>query len=211
VHINLCYNSSMKKIDIIFFIAIFIVSWFIFGRMTQFSNIFIRWSFGAIPLLLFILYPIFVVIKKKEKFSEIGLTSRNWLKAIIWGGGIGLVIIILNKYLIFNPSLSYFNSLSLGIIYWGFLSFSQEIFFRGFLQNNLETKYGHCLGLILASLFFSLWHITIRFSPYWMSLISLLKVFLVGVLWGLSFQKTRNLIAPCLAHFLVGVFLSSYF
>jgi len=62
--------------------------------------------------------------------------------------------------------------------------------------------------LILASCLFSLWHITIRFYSGWMTPISLLKVFSVGLLWGLSFQKTRSLIAPCLAHFLVGILLS---
>ncbi|MCK4805881.1 MAG: CPBP family intramembrane metalloprotease, partial [Candidatus Pacebacteria bacterium] len=66
------------------------------------------------------------------------------------------------------------------------------------------------LGLIFASCFFSLWHITLRFYPGWMMPISLLKVFLVGLLWGLSFQKTRNLFAPCLSHFLIGVLLSNY-
>lgn len=211
MHFGLCYNFFMKKIDIIFFISIFIVSWLVFGKMAQFSNVFIRWGFGTIPLLLFILYPIFITFKKREKFSKIGLTFKNWLMAIIWGGGVSLFIIILNKYFVFNEPLAYFDNLGMGIVYWGFLSFSQEIFFRGHLQTNLEKQYGNYLGVILAALIFAFWHITIRFYPGWMSFPPLLKVFSVGLLWGLSFQKTKNLIAPCLSHFLVGVFLSNYF
>jgi membrane protease YdiL (CAAX protease family) len=209
--LNYAIIFFMKKIDIIFFIIIFVVSWFVFDKMSLFSNIFTRWSFGSIPLLSFIFYPFFIALKRKEKFSSIGLTFKNWLVAIIWGIGISLVIVILGKYSIQIKPLANFDSLGIGIIYWGFLSFSQEIFFRGYFQKNLERIYGNFLGLIFASCIFALWHIAIRFSPEWMLPVSLLKVFLVGLLWGLSFQKTKSLIAPCLSHFLVGVLLSSYF
>jgi len=200
----------MKKVDIIFFFTLFIISWFVFDKMNSFSNIFVRWSFGAIPLLIFILYPIVITLKRKEEFSKMGFTFKNWPRAIIFGTGISLFIIILGKYLILNKPLANFNSLGIGIIYWGFLSFSQEVFFRGYLQTNLEKKYNNFWGLILASCFFALWHVTIRFSSEWALPASLLKVFLVGLLWGLSFQKTKSLITPCLSHFLVGVFLSNY-
>jgi len=201
----------MKKIDVFAFIFIFIISWFIFDKLSLFSNIFIQRGIGAIPLLLLIFYPIFITLKKKRNFSEIGLTFENWPKAIAWGVGIGLIIVVLNQYFFYGEQLASFNNLGLGIIYWIFLAFSQEIFFRGYLQKNLEKVYGNFLGLVFASCLFSLWHITIRFYPGWMTTLSLSKLFLIGLLWGLSFQKTRSLIAPCLSHFLVGIFLSNYF
>ena len=201
----------MKKIDVFAFLFIFIISWFIFDKLSLFSNIFIQRGIGAIPLLLLIFYPIFITLKKKRNFSEIGLTFENWPKAIAWGVGIGLIIVVLNQYFFYGEQLASFNNLGLGIIYWIFLAFSQEIFFRGYLQKNLEKVYGNFLGLVFASCLFSLWHITIRFYPGWMTTLSLSKLFLIGLLWGLSFQKTRSLIAPCLSHFLVGIFLSNYF
>jgi membrane protease YdiL (CAAX protease family) len=201
----------MKKIDILAFIFIFVISWFIFDKLYLFSNIYIKWGIGSIPLLFFIFYSVFITFQGKESFSVLGFTLKNWLLAVIWGIGVSLIIIILNKYFIHNQSLANFDSLGLGIIYWGFLSFSQEIFFRGYLQKNLEKSFGNLLGLIFASCLFAFWHITIRFSPVWMLPFSLLKVFLVGLLWGLSFQKTKSLIAPCLSHFLIGIFLSNYF
>ncbi len=200
----------MKSIDVFAFIFIFVISWFIFGRLSLFSNIFIQWGIGAIPLLCLIFYPIFITLKKKKNLSEIGFTLKNWPLAIGWGIGIGLIIVILDLWFFRDKPLAVFNSLVFGMAYWAFLAFSQEIFFRGYLQKNLEKVYGNFLGLILASFLFSLWHITVRFYPGWVTPISLLKVFSVGLLWGLSFQKTRSLIAPCLSHFLVGIFLSSY-
>jgi len=196
--------------DIFVYIFIFVVSWFVFDNLALFSNIFIQWGIGSIPLLFLIFYPIFITLKKKKNLSEIGFTLKNWPKAIGWGMSIGLIIVILNRYFFYGEQLASFNNLGLGIIYWAFLAFSQEVFFRGYLQKNLEKAYGNFLGLILASCLFSLWHITVRFYPGWMAPISLLKVFSVGLLWGLSFQKTRSLIAPCLSHFLVGIFLSNY-
>jgi membrane protease YdiL (CAAX protease family) len=201
----------MKKIDIIFFIFIFIISWFIFDKMSVFSNIFVRWGFGSIPLLSLIFYPIFISSRRKEKFLKERFDFKECSIAVIWGIAISLIIIIPGKYFLLDKPLANFSSLGIGIIYWGFLSFSQELFFRGYLQKKLEKEYGNFLGLISASLLFAIWHITIRFSPEWILPISLLKVFLVGLLLGLSFQKTRNLIAPCLSHFLVGIFLSNYF
>jgi membrane protease YdiL (CAAX protease family) len=194
--------------DIFIYIFIFIISWFIFDRLGLFSNIFIQWGIGAIPLSLFIFYPIFITLKKKRNLSEIGLTIKNWPLAIIWGISIGLMIVILNQCFFYSKPLANFNNWGLGIIYWAFLAFSQEVFFRGYLQKNLEKVYGNFLGLIFASCLFSLWHITVRFYPGWMTPIPLLKVFSVGLLWGISFQKTRSLIAPCLSHFLVGILLS---
>ena len=194
--------------DIFVYIFIFVISWFVFDKLGLFINIFIQWGIGAIPLLFLIFYPIIVTLKKKKNLSEIGFTLKNWPKTIGWGVSIGLIIVILNRYFFYGEQLANFNNLGLGIIYWAFLAFSQEVFFRGYLQKNLEKAYGNFLGLILASCLFSLWHITVRFYPGWMAPISLLKVFSVGLLWGLSFQKTRSLITPCLSHFLVGILLS---
>jgi len=59
----------MKKIDVFAFIFIFAISWFVFDNFSLFSNIFIQWSIGAIPLLLLIFYPIFITIRRKENLS----------------------------------------------------------------------------------------------------------------------------------------------
>lgn len=196
--------------DIFIYIFIFVISWFIFDKLSLFSNIFIQWGIGAIPLLFLIFYPVFITLKRKRSLSEIGFTLKNWPRAIGWGVSIGLIIVVLNQYFFYGEQLASFNNWGLGIIYWGFLALSQEVFFRGYLQKNLEKVYGNFLGLVFASFLFSLWHITVRFYPGWMAPISLLKVFSVSLLWGLSFQRTRNIVAPWLSHFLVGIFLSSY-
>lgn len=103
--------------DIFVYIFIFILSWFIFDRLGLFSNIFIQWGIGAIPLLFLIFYPIFITFKRKENLSEIGFTFKNWPKAIGWGVSVGLIIVGLNQYFFFGEQLANFNNWGLGIVY----------------------------------------------------------------------------------------------
>lgn len=65
---------------------------------------------------------------------------------------------------------------------------SEEIFFRGFLQPRT--------GLLLQAAIFSLAHLS------YVSLSQLIVVFLLGLLFGILYRRTGNLMAPIAAHFL---------
>ena len=69
----------------------------------------------------------------------------------------------------------------------------EEILFRGVLYPALSQYWGRTAGVLGNSILFGVIHWN------WMSLISLI---FLGALWTLLYQRTQNLLAPILAHFL---------
>lgn len=95
--------------------------------------------------------------------------------------------------------------------------FTEEFFFRGFLQTRLEALTGsRWWGLALASVLFALYHLPYAyFNPHWPSagdwgaaLGASLGEGIPGglVLGGLYLLSRRNLVAPILLHALVDTF-----
>ena len=85
----------------------------------------------------------------------------------------------------------------------------QEFFFRGWLQSRFAMILGKWRGLILANVCFTLWHYCAPFvtqSPVPLKTpLGALSTFIVGLLYGYTFMRTRNIIAPWLAHILAGI------
>lgn len=86
---------------------------------------------------------------------------------------------------------------------------AEEVFFRGFLQQAL-TEYvfgtetpGMILGLVVASLVFGLVHIgpdREKFLPW------TIMALVLGVLFGVLYLYTGNILAPLIAHFTINFF-----
>lgn len=85
----------------------------------------------------------------------------------------------------------------------------EEIFFRGFLQQALSDlafgggSTGWILGLIVASTIFGLIHIgpdRKKFLPW------TIMALVLGVLFGLLYLYTGNILAPIIAHFTINFF-----
>jgi len=75
----------------------------------------------------------------------------------------------------------------------------EEVISRGFLQQGFERSFGKAKGLLLASLFFSIMHL---------SLWSIFPLFLLGMILGLCFQlRHRRIIAPIVSHAFYMVYL----
>lgn len=86
-------------------------------------------------------------------------------------------------------------------------AFSEEWFYRGFIQQKLERVTSQTKSWIIGGLLFGALHIpTDFFGPIWYnngqsifnSTISLINQILTGCIWGILFIKTRNLL-PCIA------------
>jgi membrane protease YdiL (CAAX protease family) len=100
--------------------------------------------------------------------------------------------------------------LAIGIPIWVFVASPfQEFFFRGWLQSRLENRLGNLWGLLLANTCFTIWH---YFAPFvrqttvpLMTIMGALSTFGAGLVYAYVFQRTRNMIAPWLAHMLAGV------
>lgn len=119
-----------------------------------------------------------------------------------------------------KPPLLYF------IVSITIIPLSEEAFFRGILQTKLQNikKLSSVLALFLASFVYALFHIPkILFIPesFWFSMkpkfltnynfshpsFLLLCVLLLGLYFGYTFQQTKSLYWPILAHILVNIFI----
>jgi len=144
-------------------------------------------------------------------WASLGFHKANLSPSLRWGilGGIlsGLIGVAV------LPKLSVPSNLRLqlliGVPIWTLVASPfQEFFFRGDLQPIIQGRFGDLSGLLLANLGFTLWHYCAPFSGSPVPLDTLLgfaSTFFAGLIYAYIFQRTKNIIAPWLAHPLTGV------
>lgn len=143
--------------------------------------------FTLLPLLMLI-FPLIVGHRVKIAFS---------LWSISLGIGVSLIFLF-PYYLLFGGSgkdltsfLLFFQILS--------VSFPEEFFFRGFLQDSLGKDYK---SVVLTSLLFALAHLPKAiFTGDWLSLLS----FFPSLIMGWLYMRTNNIIPGVIFHFLANL------
>jgi len=148
-------------------------------------------NFVGVGVLLIIL--LLLIIKEKYNFlRNIKKANLNQILGVgLLGGGYVCLYPFLNYHSVccdFDKGLLFYNSnLSIG----SFLSILiigpvlEELFYRGYLLNELVKKYNTAFSVIISALFFSFFHFDYTiFIP----------TFLIGVQLGLLFLYYRNLI-----------------
>ena len=107
------------------------------------------------------------------------------------------------------------GQLSLGRLLGGFASnflnngFSEEFLFRGALQTRLRRLWGPAWAVVVQALVFGAWHLGLGFDntghagllPALAS--TIVNQAVIGLAFGVIFERTRNLVAPTIAHILV--------
>jgi membrane protease YdiL (CAAX protease family) len=78
---------------------------------------------------------------------------------------------------------------------------AEEIFWRGFVQNSLQEKYGDIKAYIIATLVYGFVHI------WAFNLILLLAALICGFFWGFIYMKTKSLIPVIISHSLWDLFI----
>ncbi len=129
--------------------------------------------------------PIFIVLPLTISFSMIfGLGFTN-----------SLVESLFNKIGIFTTTEFSIASIGDFVLFTVFLALipavAEELFFRGVLISNLKTN--DLTKVLISALCFSLYHLAIT---------KLVYQFIYGVVLGLLFIRSRNLILPIITHFL---------
>lgn len=143
--------------------------------------------FSLLPLLMLI-FPIIVGHRVKLAFSLQDLSL----------GLVTSLIILLPYYLLFGGTgkTITFTALVFQILS---ISFPEEFFFRGFLQDSLGKN---IRAVILASLLFSLAHLPkALFMDEWISLLS----FFPSLVMGWLYMKTNNILPCVVFHFLANL------
>jgi uncharacterized protein len=172
-------------------------------------------SLAALPKLFLVdlaLY-LFVVIRKLEGVGysltpsrEVLATGlREWLYFLPFGIGLGLAL----GFIHFYPRLpSGMTVLASVLVTFLLIAIPEEIFFRGILQNTLESRLGRRYALIVASLLFGLAHFNkgARFNWRYVLLAAI-----AGIFYGRAWRARRQLLASIITHTAVDVAWSLWF
>jgi membrane protease YdiL (CAAX protease family) len=110
------------------------------------------------------------------------------------------------EYVILRPAPTYGHVTAMEIVVnllymLFFVGLGEELLFRGFIQSDLSRLFGWRWGLVLASVLFSIMHLT------WRSVPELFFVLLAGFVFGSLYLKTRGLYLSILVHCMNNVVL----
>ncbi|MCL4251278.1 MAG: CPBP family intramembrane metalloprotease [Anaerolineae bacterium] len=146
------------------------------------------------------------------RWREIGFVRMTDGRTVIgWGIAAGIATAILGVLVIGTvaPPPDLAVELALGGVLWLLVASPfQEFFFRGWLQTRLENALGAPVGLLLATLLFTLWHYVAPFTGGAFPLetpVGFIATFAAGWAYGYSFQRTGSIVTPWLAHASAGI------
>lgn len=151
----------------------------------------------------FLVIWIFMKFLDKEKFSKVGLETRNRLNEFLVGIGIGAFIMTAGYSLLlilgeirFQKVIFDYKEILITILIFSVVAVMEEVLFRGYILKNLLLSFNKYIALIVSSVLFSLMH---GFNPN-IDVLSLTNLFLAGILLGISYIHTKNLWFPIALH-----------
>lgn len=147
---------------------------------------------------------LFVKYVDKKDFVWLGFYKSHVLKDTIIGILIGFVIMALGlALLIFNHQITIksvdfsFSGLSLTIALFVCVAIGEELLVRGYILNNLMASFNKYVALVLSSTLFAAMHLL---NPN-VDILSMVGLFVAGLLLGLCYVLTKNLWLPIALHF----------
>ena len=161
----------------------------------------------------FLIIGIFIKYIDRCSLLSLGFDLKKRRTDILIGFTIGFLIMF-SGFLILDYSneiiirginfniMEIFYSLILFLI----IAIVEEVLFRGYILNNLMLSINKYYALFLTSFIFSLLHF---FNPNF-SWISLISIFLAGLVLGISYIYTKNLWLPISLHFSWNLFQSLF-
>jgi membrane protease YdiL (CAAX protease family) len=170
---------------------------------------------AALPklLLLDIAAYLFFVIRRLEGIGyrlwpsrdAVLIGMREWLYFAPFGIGLGLVIGFIRFYARLPSAMIIITGV---LVTFLFIAIPEELFFRGFLQNMLETRLGRRGALGLTSLLFGLAHFNKGALFNWRYV---LLATIAGIFYGRAWRERRQLLASIITHTAVDVVWSLWF
>lgn len=167
--------------------------------------------FGLMGTLLVVF--IFMTKVDREPFQNLGLNFIDHQKDIVVGISTGLLI--MGTGLLILLALNQLGPLEIDylgdeflmtIVLFLLVAISEEIVFRGYVLKNLMLSMNKSIALVLSAILFTLAHAA---NPN-LSLIGYANLFLAGILLGLPYIYTKNLMFPIAFHFSWNFFQSIF-
>jgi membrane protease YdiL (CAAX protease family) len=156
---------------------------------------------------------LYIVVRKLEgtgysllpRLDAVLSGLREWVYFLPIGIGLGLAI----GFVRFHPRLPSVWSVATAMLATVLLvAIPEELFFRGILQNLLETRVGPRIALAGASVLFGLAHFNKGASFNWRYV---LLAAIAGVFYGRAWRERRQLLASVITHAAVDVAWSLWF
>lgn len=154
-----------------------------------------------------------IVLVEGIDASVFGFKTRKLVKAILFGLALfgvytlswnlvyGLLVFALGGQINIQhyDLMSFFLVLPFMVLCVGV---SEEGLFRGYMQNHLERFYSKRKANLFQAALFGAWHFVWNVSPFnpFSMLMYVLSTFVVGLLFGYFYSRSRNLVPLMLAH-----------
>ena len=150
----------------------------------------------------FLIVYLFCVLNK-EQVSSIISFDKNWGKNLLYGGlvgclsvSLGILIIYLTKSISFESNPIRWLFIVTSFVMVALSAASEEILFRGLMQNKLMSLSKPSISVIITSIIFALLHIV---NPD-ISFLYIVNVFLAGIVLGIIFLYSKNIFFPIGLH-----------
>jgi len=154
----------------------------------------VEWAWRALQLLL----PIAALLILRRRPKSLGLASKGVFRGIELGvlAGVLLAICLTPFYMIMKPKMGgplTFFGFGSAVVLIVSNAIAMEIFYRGYMQSQLEMTIGRVHGLIATSLLCGL--------DFWeFKIINPVTVVIAALVFGFLYQRTKTLAAPMAAH-----------
>jgi len=130
---------------------------------------------------------------------------REWVYFLPLGIGLGTVLRFIHFHARVPPAMSLLISV---LITFLLVAVPEEMFFRGILQNLLETRLGPQGALVLAAVLFGLAHLNKGASFNWRYVV---LATIAGIFYGRAWRARRQVLASSITHTAVDVVWSLWF
>ncbi|MEB2283561.1 MAG: CPBP family intramembrane metalloprotease [Myxococcales bacterium] len=134
-----------------------------------------------------VMFPTWYVVATGRSLEDMGL-SLDQLGRNVLVGVIAACVTV--PWRLGGSHLPELRSLATLIAAMCFSTLFEEVFFRGFLQTRVEAVMGLVPAVAVSSLAFALYHL--GYGGEWRHLESMIRMTLVGVMFGAVFRLTKN-------------------
>ncbi|MBN2392795.1 MAG: CPBP family intramembrane metalloprotease [Anaerolineae bacterium] len=137
------------------------------------------------------------------KWRDLQYRRSNILSSLVLGTMVGMIFLVGAGKVTCLPMLFTVSGVFAGLQYL-IVGFAEETLFRGYIQIRWEAVSGRLLGILLASVVMSLFHLPTLLVGGRLSILStldeVLRMMPLSLLLGYAMHKSGNIVAPSIIH-----------
>ena len=186
-------------------------------KYAEFVPLFLVQAANYIVMFASTLFCIFFVVVGKRKLSTVGLQKTNWLKSLLLGLALGLIITVINSIVSFASGATTFNAAQLGMpmLIFFLSACAEELVYRGYIFTRLRGLFrSEGVSVLISGILFISCHLPVKFiiGGAWSATLpeSILRWFLLHLVCTFAYRKYNSLIAPILFHFFYNLSLALF-